>query len=524
MTVGLTACSADQPGTLAAADPPITELGPVTVTPDDLRYADLVRGINHRFVGQPEYVRVVGSTQQVVQAVDEAVGAGKRLAVRSGGHCAESFVADPAVQVVIDLSAMTGVSYDPQRNAFAIQAGATLDQVYRTLFKGWGVTIPAGACPTVGVGGHLAGGGYGPLSRRYGSVVDYLDGVEVVVVDQDGTASSIIATREDDDPNRELWWAHTGGGGGNFGVVTRYWLRTLVATGTDPARLLPAPPAQVMISSVAWSWEGMDQRSFNRLLRNHGAWHERNSAPDSPATGLYSVLALTHQQAGALGLFTQVDATTPDARRLLDDYVAAVTEGVGVTPLVSEPRVLPWLHATVWPGDREGGDLTTRRYKLKGAYLRKGFTDRQITAAYTHLTRGAYDNPNAVMLLIAYGGAVNAVPPSATALAQRDSVLKLACETFWATPEEDATNLAWIRGLYRDLYADTGGVPVPDSVSDGSYVNYPDTDLADARWNTSGVPWHTLYYKDNYPRLQQAKARWDPRNVFRHALSVQPPG
>jgi aclacinomycin oxidase len=83
--------------------------------------------------------------------------------------------------------------------------------------------------------------------------------------------------------------------------------------------------------------------------------------------------------------------------------------------------------------------------------------------------------------------------------------------------------VAWVRGLYRDVYAATGGVPVPDEVNDGSYINYPDTDLADPAWNTSGVPWSTLYYKDNYRRLQRVKARWDPRNVFHHALSVQPP-
>ena len=41
--------------------------------------------------------------------------------------------------------------------------------------------------------------------------------------------------------------------------------------------------------------------------------------------------------------------------------------------------------------------------------------------------------------------------------------------------------------------------------------------------NTSGVPWHTLYFKDNYPRLQQIKAAYDPGNFFRHPLSVQLP-
>lgn len=217
--------------------PEATPFGPVTVRPSDPRYDSLLRGDNWRFVGRPEEIRAVGSTAQVVQAVGDAVRSGRRIAVRSGGHCFENFTADPAVRMLLDLSAMDAVGFDPVMGAFAVQPGATLGHVYRTLFKGWGVTIPAGGCPEVGAGGHLVGGGYGPLSRRYGSVVDHLHAVEVVVVDRDGTARAVVATRDPDDPNHDLWWAHTGGGGGNFGVVTRYWLRSPDA----PAR---APPTR----------------------------------------------------------------------------------------------------------------------------------------------------------------------------------------------------------------------------------------------------------------------------------------
>jgi aclacinomycin oxidase len=72
------------------------------------------------------------------------------------------------------------------------------------------------------------------------------------------------------------------------------------------------------------------------------------------------------------------------------------------------------------------------------------------------------------------------------------------------------------------MFAETGGVPLPGDRCDGAMINHPDVDLADPEWNTSGVPWSTLYYKDNYPRLQRIKARWDPRNVFHHALSIRP--
>ena len=198
----------------------------VTVGPDDPRYDDLVGRGSRRFVGKPDYVRLVCSTEQVVDAVQDAVSQRLRVAVRSGGHCLEGFVADPAVRVVIDTSLMTAISYDSEVGAFAIEPGVRLGDAYRRLFLGWGVTIPAGVSPNVGVGGHVLGGGFGYLCRQHGLAADHLYGVEVVVVDENGTAKSVTATRETSDPNRDLWWAHTGGGGGNFGIVTRYWFRS----------------------------------------------------------------------------------------------------------------------------------------------------------------------------------------------------------------------------------------------------------------------------------------------------------
>lgn len=528
MTVGGAVAGLAGPTGVAAAAEPETSaspaFGPVTVRPGDRRYDGLLRGNNFRFVGHPDEIRVCGSTDQVVRAVQDAVRSGRRIAARSGGHCFENFTADSAVRTLLDLSPMDAVDYDARRRAFSVQPGATLGHVYRTLFKGWGVTIPAGGCPEVGAGGHFAGGGYGPLSRRYGSVVDHLHGIEAVVVDRDGTARAVVATRESDDPHRDLWWAHTGGGGGNFGVVTRYWLRSPDASGTDPSRLLPSSPQQMLRYLVGWAWDDkMTERAFTTLLRNFGTWHERNSAPGSPSAGLYAILLPMHRSSGSVYMAVQIDAGIPGADRLLTDFIAAVTSGTGLTPILDDRRTLPWLHATTWPGTGEPGDVTSRRYKIKASYLRRSFTDAQLAAVHRHLTDSAKE-PRGGMLLIGYGGAVRSVRPDATAVAQRDVVMKAVFQTIWTEPSEDAVHLAWIRAFYRDVYGETGGVPVPGEVNDGSYINYPDADLADPEWNTSGVPWHELYYKGNYAKLQRIKSLWDPRNVFRHALAIEPAG
>lgn len=497
------------------------DFGPVMVTPGDIRYDDLTRGFNQRWVGRPDYVHVVGSTEQVLQTVQDAVHAGKRLAIRSGGHCYEDFVTSLDIRVVIDLSEFKSVSYDSRRRAFAVDAGAVIGEVYETLFKGWGVTIPGGSCPSVGVGGHVAGAGYGPLNRLHGLVIDYLWAVEVVVVDRSGTARRVFASREPGDPNHDLWWAHTGGGGGNFGVVTRYWFRTPEATGTDPAYLLPRPPEDVWISSVAWPWEQLTEQSFTRLMKNYGAWHEANSGGGTPYAGLFSHLNTTHQTAGAVTMTTQMDATSANSEQLLTDFIAAVGADVGVAPQTREHRQLPWWHATGWPG-LFGGDPTGRA-KFKSAYLRKNFTDTQVAAFYRHLTRTDYQNPAALVQIASYGGRTNTVASDATAVSHRDSIMKLHYLVAWGNAADDARNLQWIRELYRDVYADTGGVPVSNDVTDGCFINYADIDLSDPQWNTSGVAWHDLYYKDNYPPLQRVKARWEPKNVFRHAQSIRLP-
>ncbi|MGW0808587.1 FAD-binding oxidoreductase [Nonomuraea sp. NPDC002799] len=506
----------------AAASGPA--FGPVVVRPADPRYADLaVRRTNLRFRAEPDYFHVPGSTDQVVAAVTEAVRAGRRVTVRSGGHCYENFVGDGA-QVVIDLCEMSEVYFDDRRGAFVIEAGATLMQAYRKLYLGWGVTIPGGQCGGVAAGGHIAGGGYGPLSRRHGLTVDYLEAVEVVVADRSGRARAVVATRDPADPNHDLWWAHTGGGGGNFGIVTRYWMRDPDARGGDPSRLLPRPPAAVLSGVAIWSWNGMTKESFRRLLRNHGEWHERNSAPGGPYASLFGSLLVPGRQAGAdpggIVLPTQIDATVPNAEQLLRDHFAAVSEGVTPEAFVPPFQRLAWYEAVRTLS--LGAASESGRYKGKSAYLRKRFTDEQADVAYDHLGTAGEASSAGLLWLLSYGGQVNTVRPEATATVERESILKVIHLASWDEGQDGAAQLEWVRRFHQRTFAGTGGVPVPGGNCGGAYINYPDIDHSDPRWNTSGVPWSTIYYGANYGRLQRVKARWDPRNVFHHALSVRP--
>src|SRR6476469_2812694 len=492
------------------------------IGPDDPRYRAVVeKRFNQRFSASPDYVRLVGSTAQVISAVEAAVREERRLVVTSGGHCLEGFVSDPEVRVIIDVSPMKRVYYDPAMSAIAVEAGATVGETFRALFEMWGVVLPLGEYPEIGMGGHGVGGACGFLCRQLGLAADYLHAVEVVTVDPGGRAARVVATREASDPHHDLWWAHTGGGGGNFGIVTRYWFRSPGASGDAPAELLPPAPESVTTLKAEWSWSDIDQPAFLRLLANHGSWCERSSGADSPSGSLWTLLELHRRQFGTI-ILRGVSTAGAAARRQLDDHVAAVSEGVGA-PKARELARMPWLEFALNPlPDLFAAPPGGVSVKVKDALLKRRFSDRQMGVAYDYLTRADHDVLGGMLRLATYGGRINAVAPHATASAQRTAILDLACTTGWLDPRDEEKNLAWVRAFYGDLFAESGGVPVPGEAYDGAFINHPDTDLADPALNTSGTPWHTLYYQANYPRLQRVKRRWDPRDVFRHALAIRP--
>ncbi len=482
---------------------------PERVLPGDAHYGRYSRGFNQRWVGTPASIALCSDAGQVRQAVQEAVDGGLRLTVRSGGHCYEDFSAGNDGGVIVDLSPMTKVWRDEGTGYYGIESGARLLDVYTTLAEQYGVTIPGGSCSSIGAGGHFTGGGYGLLSRLYGLPVDYLHGVELVHVTNDGQAEIVTVQRDASDPDeQDLLWGHTGGGGGNFGIVTKFWFRDL-----------PQRPDKAFLIHQAFEWDSLDQAAFRRLLQNYGNFLAENSGVDSPYKGLFPLLALLQQGAGHVGLTTQYVGDEPQR---LEEFAAAVAAGLpapvaNIVPgvhhrLVSqspEMQTLDWLDAT----NQLSGTGPSQRGKYKSAYMLQPFPDEQIDVIYENLVNPSNPNTSALLQVDGYGGQVNAVDPAATAVAQRSSIMKLQYQTYWTDPAEDEANLEWIRGFYTAMYGEQG--PVPDELMDGSYVNYPDADLED---------WPLLYYKENYGRLQQVKARWDPLNVFNHRQSIRLPG
>ncbi|MDA3626188.1 FAD-binding oxidoreductase [Saccharopolyspora sp. WRP15-2] len=141
------------------------------------------------------------------------------VAARSGGHSYAAY-STPQDGLVIALDGLNGVEVHADGTA-SIGPGARLGDVYAALARA-GRCLPAGSCPSVGIGGLTLGGGIGPLTRQYGLTCDRLVSAQVVTGD-----GRVVTASADSEP--ELFWALRGGGGGNFGIVTSLQLTTAPA-------------------------------------------------------------------------------------------------------------------------------------------------------------------------------------------------------------------------------------------------------------------------------------------------------
>jgi FAD/FMN-containing dehydrogenase len=420
---------------------------------------------------RPAAIVRASTADDVVRAVRIANEQGIALAVRGGGHnIAGNAVCEGGL--LLDLTPMKGVRVDPSARVARVEPGVTLGEMDRGT-QAHGLAAPLGINSTTGVAGLTLGGGFGWLSRRYGLTIDNLAAAEVVTAD-----GQRLRATESEHP--DLFWALRGGGG-NFGVVTLF-----------EYRLHPVGPevlSGLVVHPLSRARELFDE--YRRLAAQApeelSCWIVLRKAPPlpflPPEVHGTEVMVLAVCHAGDLEQGRKAAAPFQRLGKPIADVIAP-------TPFVGWQAAFDPLLA---PGARNYWKSHNFREISDGA------VDALLDAV------GRLPTPECEVFVGQLGGAVNRVPPDATAYPHRDVNFVVNVHTRWSDPSDDARCIGWARELFDALAPHaTGGV----------YVNFMPED--EGQRVSKGA------YGSNYDRLTRVKARYDPENLFRLNQNIRP--
>jgi FAD/FMN-containing dehydrogenase len=442
--------------------------GPV-IRPGDDGY-DQARAVYNAMIDRrPAAIARCADVADVMTAVRFARDNGLAVSVRGGGHSGAGLgVWDGAL--VIDLSAMRGITVDPGAKTVRAEGGCTWGDVDHAT-GAFGLATPSGFLSTTGVGGLTLGGGIGYLARRFGLTVDNLLAADVVLAD-----GSFVTASADSHP--DLFWALRGGGG-NFGVVTSFQFRC-----HDVGMVVAGPILyDIADSADVMRWYREIQPGLPEEL---SGWLGLITIPPGPPfpeeLWLRKACAIVWCYTGPAD---RADETLAPVRA----FGAPLLDGVQPMPF----PVLQSVFDAVYPAG------------LQWYWRTHFFTEISDQAIAIHQEFGeALPTPLSTMHLYPLDGAAHRVSPDATAFPYRDGG--------WAGVivgvDPDPANAAMIKDWavrYSDALRPTSAA--------GGYLNFMMDEGAD-RVRAS--------YGPNYGRLAQIKARYDPDNFFRVNQNIQP--
>ncbi|KAI4297137.1 hypothetical protein L6164_037041 [Bauhinia variegata] len=440
-------------------------------------------------------------TPREILHIQKAVLCAKRhdlqARVVSGGHDYEglSYVSDVPF-LIIDLVNLRSITIDIKSDSAWIEAGAALGELYYAVAKHSKIHgFPAGTCPTVGVGGHLSGGGFGTIFRKYGLAADQI--IDAKIVDVNGKLLDRTSMGED------LFWAIKGGGGSSFGVITAW-----------KVKLVPVPPTVTTFNIP----KTLDQGATNIFLK----W--QRIAAKLPGELFLDI---------AIG----VDNSSPSAGKTVkvsfgglylgtvDNLVSMMQNNFTELGLQRENCIeMSWIQSVLsFAGFSIDDPLevllqrneTSGRFKAKSDYVTEPIPVIGVEGLWKVLLESS-----AVLILTPYGGRMSEISESETPFPHRKgNIYGIQYLVYWDSNEDSQKCIDQLRSLYAYMG------PYVSKNPRAAYLNYKDLDLGVNRGNTTyeeAKTWGLKYFKHNFNRLARVKARVDRGNFFRDQQSIPP--
>ncbi|CAN1166593.1 Berberine bridge enzyme-like 7 [Linum perenne] len=457
---------------------------------------------NGRFIGPtiPKPLAIVVPTHvSHVQAVVLCTKLNKlQLRTRSGGHDFEGLsYRSPSPFILLDLNNLRSIDIDLKTETAWVEAGATLGELYYSIAnKSKTLAFPAGVCPTIGVGGHFAGGGYGNLMRKYGLSIDNV--LDARVVDAQGNVL-------DRSTMGDLFWAIRGGGGASFGVILSWKIKLvkvpeIVTTFTVKRKLNEGA------TDVFYRWQQVSTnlsrdlyiRAVPEVVAGEGGKKEVQVWFIGEYLGKVKELVPLLKES-----FPELGFTAADGEEV--SWIQSVLSWNNLP--TGNPEILLSRKENRW------------NYKGKSDYVTEVIPKEALPGIWDAIlkTGGAFTQWNP------YGGRMAEIPVNETAYAHRAGYLfKVEYYLGWFEDGEkaEAEHIAALSALHEATK------PYVTKEPREAFLNYRDLDngensVDEPSWEKAKV-YGEKYFKGHFERLSKIKRQFDPENFFRDQQSIPP--
>ncbi|XP_057952073.1 tetrahydroberberine oxidase-like [Malania oleifera] len=483
-----------------------TSITKVIYTPRNSSYASILEFSiqNPRFSSPatPKPLVIVTPLQEshVQETISCSKKYGMQIRVRSGGHDYEglSYVSELPF-LILDLIKLRRIDVDEKNSTAWVQAGATIGELYyRIAEKSKNLGFPAGVCPTVGVGGHFSGGGYGTMLRKYGLAADNV--IDARFVDVDGR----ILDRET--MGEDLFWAIRGGGGASFGVILAWKIKLVQVPSTVTVFTVDRTLEQ-NATKLVHRWQSvapkLDENLFIRIIIT-----KANSSGKNTIQASFNSLFLGRADELLLGMkesFPELGLTKEDCTEM--SWIESVLYFAGFPSGESLDVLL----------DRT--PLSRRYFKAKSDYVKEPISKAGLEGIWERFYEDEAEE--AEVIFSPYGGRMSEISEYAIPFPHRaGNLYKIQHLVYWE--EEGAANseryIAWIRRLYSYM------TPFVSKSPRAAYINYRDLDIGTNNKGNTGYKqasvWGVKYFKNNFNRLVHVKTKVDPSNFFKNEQSI----
>nr|XP_043624615.1 berberine bridge enzyme-like 15 [Erigeron canadensis] len=486
------------------------QLPNIFFTPNNISFTPLLNSTAQNlrciasYAAKPELIFTPLHETHIQTAVICARKLGIQLRFRSGGHDYEGLsytsVMDPPY-VVIDLAKLRGIDVNIEDNSVWVEAGATVGELYyRVAEKSKTHGVPAGLCTSLGVGGHITGGAYGSMMRKYGLAAD--NALDAKIIDANGRILDRKSMGED------VFWAIRGGGGGSYGVIVS-WKLKLVPVPETVTTFNVVKTLEQGATNILYKWQQiapkLDDDLFIRVII------QPSNIPNTTQrtiTTVYNALFLGDQER----LQEIMQESFPELG-LTKQHCSEMSWLESVLFIAGYPRTVPTNVLLA------GKPAFLNYFKAKSDFVTTPIPEKGLEGIWQRML----EEESPLMIWNPYGGMMGRISESSIPFPHRNGVLyKIQYVNSWMSPEKEAMNkhVDWIRKLYNYMAQYASMFPRQ------AYVNYRDLDLGMNDKNgddTSFVKastWGTRYFKDNFNRLVKIKTQFDPDNFFKHEQSI----